>query len=233
MAKEVYINIKDLPEITEVSNGEYIIIETPTGTQIIDFKNFVLPVDNTIITSVVSSNSNSITELSSNYNELSDELTTNTSLLSNDTLLKYNTTTNLINSLSEKVTSFNNAYIGQTKITIAASTSTGVNRILPTPSTTLTVDDFIIFPANSYAANNPAYPLNYDSNTGNLTIKSSFKRKYLTFNNANFTSIDPLSTLSQLSATTVGNVLSCLQYAESDGTATETAIYNVLAIKRI
>lgn len=233
MAKEVYINIKDLPEITEVSNGEYILVETSTGTHIVDFKNFVLPVDNTLITSVVSENTNSIISLSTEYSTVLSQLNSNTNTLSSDIQISNNVLSTQINSLSQKVNTFNNVYVGQCKITIATSTTTGVNRILPTPSTTLTVDDFIIYPANSYAANNPAYPLSFDTTTGNLTIKSDFIIKSLQFNDSNSDNINALSTVGQLSGTTIGNVLTALKYVETSGSATENAVYNVLVVKRI
>ena len=37
----VFINIKDLPEVQQVNNGDYLVIETQDGTSIIDFQNFM------------------------------------------------------------------------------------------------------------------------------------------------------------------------------------------------
>ena len=74
MASEVYINIKDLPELTEVNNGDYIIVETSTGTHIINFENFLIPTNNTVISTTVTQNSSSfsssISQLSSAINSL-------------------------------------------------------------------------------------------------------------------------------------------------------------------
>lgn len=42
----IYVNIKELPSIEEVQPGDYLIIETDTGTNICDFANFILPPEN-------------------------------------------------------------------------------------------------------------------------------------------------------------------------------------------
>ena len=43
MPHETKVNVKSLPEITQVSKGDYLIIETDdSGTKIIDFENFVI-----------------------------------------------------------------------------------------------------------------------------------------------------------------------------------------------
>lgn len=42
----IYVNIKELPSIEEVQPGDYLIIETDTGTNICDFVNFILPPEN-------------------------------------------------------------------------------------------------------------------------------------------------------------------------------------------
>lgn len=233
MAKEVFVNIKDLPEITEVIPGHYIIIETPTGTQIIDFENFILPASNTLITTSVTQQAESITNLNNNYLILSSTLNTNTTSLSNAITTNYNVLSTEINTLSGKIDLLNPLYIGQCKITIPASNSSGSNRISPDPSsTTLTVDDFMIFPANSYAADNPAYPVSYDTTTKILSIKSNFKTKTIVFNDANSSNISGSSTLIDLSSNSISNVLNTLKYTETDGVASESAIYNILVIKK-
>lgn len=42
----IYVNIKELPSVEEVQPGDYLIIETDTGTNICDFTNFILPPEN-------------------------------------------------------------------------------------------------------------------------------------------------------------------------------------------
>jgi hypothetical protein len=234
MAKEVFVNIKDLPEITDLAAGQYIILETPTGTQIIDFENFILPPANTTITTSVSQQADSIALLNTKYDILSSTVDTNTSSLSDSITTNYNTLSTQINTLSGKIDLLNPLYIGKCTITIPATNSSGSNRIVPDPtSTTLTLDDFMIFPANSYAANNLAYPLSYDATTKILTIKGNFKTKTLTFNESNPYSISSSTALSELSTNSIGNVLNTLQYTETDGTAIESAIYNVIVVKKL
>jgi|688.fasta_scaffold1020002_1 hypothetical protein len=42
----IYVNIKELPQLDEVQPGDLLIVETDTGTNVIDFSNFVLPPEN-------------------------------------------------------------------------------------------------------------------------------------------------------------------------------------------
>ena len=60
MATETYINITDLQPVTEVANGDYLILETPAGTRIVDFKDFIIPNTNIVLTSTVESNTTAI-----------------------------------------------------------------------------------------------------------------------------------------------------------------------------
>ena len=36
------VNIKDLPVVTDINNGDFFIVETPQGTNVLDFKNFII-----------------------------------------------------------------------------------------------------------------------------------------------------------------------------------------------
>lgn len=42
----IYVNIKELPQLDEMQPGDLLIVETDTGTNVIDFSNFVLPPEN-------------------------------------------------------------------------------------------------------------------------------------------------------------------------------------------
>lgn len=141
MATEVFINIKDLPEVTEINNGDYILLETSTGTHIIDFQNFILPSNNIALTTNVVENSNSIITLSA--------LT--------------NTQTNSINALSSNldliksdVSNISSAYVGKVRIVIPAGGTYETGILIPN-NNDITAEDIIITPANSYAARFPAY----------------------------------------------------------------------------
>jgi hypothetical protein len=65
MANEVFINIKDLPELTEINNGDYIVVETSTGTHILDFINLIIPPANSVLTNIVSDNTTAVINISS------------------------------------------------------------------------------------------------------------------------------------------------------------------------
>ena len=45
--KDIYINIKELPLINTVQPGDFFILETTQGTNIIDFSNVIIPPENT------------------------------------------------------------------------------------------------------------------------------------------------------------------------------------------
>ena len=80
--KNTYLNIKELPEINDVINGDFMIIETSTGTSIIDYQNFLITLDNTTFGDQVVQNSTDILTLSSSFNTLSSELTADIASLS-------------------------------------------------------------------------------------------------------------------------------------------------------
>jgi hypothetical protein len=42
----IYVNIKELPQLDEVQPGDLLIVETDAGTNVIDFSNFILPPEN-------------------------------------------------------------------------------------------------------------------------------------------------------------------------------------------
>lgn len=69
------INIVNLPKIEEIKAGEYLIIETDTGTQILDFKNFIINQENTTFEPLLSTLATDTRELSSKQVSLSAEIT--------------------------------------------------------------------------------------------------------------------------------------------------------------
>lgn len=206
MASEIFINIKDLPEITEPSNGEYLLIETSTGTHIIDFANFVIPTANTVITTTVEQNTTAILNLSASYTEGDNALsasidTTNT---------KLETLSTSILELSGTTSNFQNVYIGKTQITIPFGGSQASNILSPlSTSIDLAASDFIITPANQYATKQSAYITTIDN--GVVTIKGGFYKLY--------------ANISALSSKTL--------ITSEEGLAEEDAIYNVIAIKKV
>lgn len=45
--KDIYINIKELPLVNQVQAGDFFIVETTQGTNIVDFSNIIIPPENT------------------------------------------------------------------------------------------------------------------------------------------------------------------------------------------
>lgn len=43
---KVYSSITDLPEISSINDGDKILLQTPTGTALLDFINFIITLDN-------------------------------------------------------------------------------------------------------------------------------------------------------------------------------------------
>lgn len=206
MASEIFINIKDLPEITEPSNGEYLLIETSTGTHIIDFANFVIPTANTVITTTVEQNTTAILNLSTSYTAGDDSLSA--SIDATNTKLETLSTSTL--ELSDTVSTFQNVYIGKTQITIPFGGSQSSNILSPlSTSINLVASDFVITPANQYATKQSAYITNIDN--GVITIKGGFYKQYAT--------IEALSSKTLITS--------------EEGLAEEDAIYNVMAIKKV
>ena len=107
MATDTFVNILDLAPITEVVNGDYLIVETPAGTRIIDFKNFILPNANLLLADAVATNT--------------------TAILSN-----YDASINNIQSISSAISDFNTTLTtvsSKLNTTIGAVSSTINNKI--------------------------------------------------------------------------------------------------------
>ncbi|NBP04215.1 MAG: hypothetical protein EBU90_29825 [Proteobacteria bacterium] len=60
----IYVNIKELPVLEQVVPGNLLIIETDTGTNILDFENFIITPSNTTFYGEVLTNSTNISNLS-------------------------------------------------------------------------------------------------------------------------------------------------------------------------
>jgi hypothetical protein len=71
------VNIKDLNQIEEITNGNFLIVENEQGTNIIDFINFVLGPNNVSFYS-------SVETLSTNVNNLSSQASTDKSQANTD-----------------------------------------------------------------------------------------------------------------------------------------------------
>lgn len=65
------VNIKKLPVINEVKNGDFLLIENNEGTQILDFENFIITEYNTTFQYTLSSHTLSISDHNTNIKNLS------------------------------------------------------------------------------------------------------------------------------------------------------------------
>ncbi len=78
--KDLIYNVKELPETFAVAAGDLLLIETDDGTNIMDFANFVIGLDNTTFGTTITQHSTDIAALSSDVAALSskvdDDITT-------------------------------------------------------------------------------------------------------------------------------------------------------------
>ncbi len=82
----VIYNVRELPEVFSVAAGDLLLIETENGTNILDFENFVIGVDNTTFGSTLSSNTTDIATLSSSFNTLSSSVDSSIAALSSSVI---------------------------------------------------------------------------------------------------------------------------------------------------
>ena len=150
MATPYYVNIKELPPVDQINPGDLLIIETEAGTSILDFSNFIIGLENTTFSSIISTNVTDIATLQSQVNVINTELGIVT------------TTTGSLTSLPSKT------YVGKVSITIKDGNLSKTGILDPVPPTNLTLKaaDIILTPANQSAALSGAYVSAY-SNLGN------------------------------------------------------------------
>lgn len=75
--KNLIYNIKELPETFSVAAGDMLIIETDDGTNIMDFNNFVIGLDNTTFGTTITQHSTDINTMYSDIDTLSAEVEAN------------------------------------------------------------------------------------------------------------------------------------------------------------
>ena len=80
--KNLIYNIKELPETFSVADGDLFLIETDEGTNIMDFANFIIGLDNTTFGTTITQHTTDISTLSSDFDSLSSQVDTDMSELS-------------------------------------------------------------------------------------------------------------------------------------------------------
>lgn len=237
MATEVFINIKELPEVTQISNGDYVLLETANGTKIVDFKNFVLPEANTLVSTKVGLVENQLSSFSSSFNTRYD------TLISENASIQTNFQT-----LCSRVLKTSLEYFGKAEITINQNNNQATAVISPLPSSTtlanIQLSDLIIYPLNEYAAKFPAYVMEFNKSTGLITIKGSFYKTKFSFSAAQTIPITTTTTgvLCTVNASTYAssltisndsllNILNTATITTEFMPAEENAIYGIAVIK--
>ena len=232
----VFINIKDLPEIQQVNNGDYLVVETQDGTSIIDFQNFIIGNENNGLTVAVESNANAILGVSAATDTALQELSSNI------------------------LSTLNRIYYGKAQVVISNGTE-GIAILSPRPSEDvgeILPEDVIIVPANEDAVKYGGYATLVDNTTENrgiVYVTGRFKKTNYTFTTDsviplsidNVESLNPTESLSAYTAQDLANNMSGsltvdaltenppqILVQEVDSTANElgiTAIYNVIVVK--
>lgn len=72
--KSIGINIKQLPQINAVQAGDFIIIETPDGTGVVDYNNIIIDLDQTSFQGTIESLVDTTISLSAQYASLSSSI---------------------------------------------------------------------------------------------------------------------------------------------------------------
>lgn len=232
----VFINIKDLPEVQQVNNGDYLVVETQDGTSIIDFQNFIIGSENNGLTVAVESNANAILGVSAATDTALQELSSNI------------------------LSTLNRIYYGKAQVVISNGTE-GVAILSPRPSDDvgeILPEDVIIVPANEDAIKYGGYATlvdNTDENRGVVYVTGRFKKTIYTIAAqttiplaiGDVNAFNPTETLSSYTPQDIVNYITGtltfdaltenppqVLVQEVDSTANElgiTAIYNVIVVK--
>lgn len=62
----VYTNITNLPQVFNITDGDFLIVENPQGTNIIDFKDVVIPIEQTPIGGILNAMNDTMSVINSN-----------------------------------------------------------------------------------------------------------------------------------------------------------------------
>lgn len=79
--KNLIYNIKELPETFSIAAGDLLVVETDEGTNILDFNNFIIGLDNTTFGTTITQHSSDLGNLFDEIDTLSAEVIENVSLV--------------------------------------------------------------------------------------------------------------------------------------------------------
>lgn len=163
--KKATINIKDLPQTLEITDGDFLVVEQLDGTYILDYADFILEPEKTSISTLVYAIETDVADLSASMNT---QLSAMSAYIA-DTMTK--------------------VYVG--KATVKVTNGTTESAVLdPRPTSDvpeITPTDFIVTPADAVAGRFPGFISAVDDSTDNrgfFSITASFYRTTLTANTA-------------------------------------------------
>lgn len=173
MADPNVVNIKTLPRVEEIINGNLLIVENEQGTNTLDFANFVVGPNNVSFYTQITNLSAQTVSLSSSTTTLINNLstTTNQQLTALDARI-----TSLSTTVSNAVSSI---FYATSAIFIAyGSTASGLITITKPTSFNLQANDFVLTLATSAQPAPLGGSPNFPSNT-NFDLISAFPLPYL------------------------------------------------------
>ena len=83
--KDLIYNVKELPETFSIQTGDMLLVETDDGTNIMDFNNFVIGLDNTTFGTTITQHSTDINTLYSEIDTLSAAVETSVAQVTSNT----------------------------------------------------------------------------------------------------------------------------------------------------
>jgi len=154
MASEVFVNIKNLPETEQINNGDYLIVETPGGTNILNFENFIITAANTTFSNLLSTNNvDNIQNITTSINALS-------TTISQTYPKMYYVTARIKIPIPDRTGSVNITTVNPSQSTKAIADS-------------VTISDIYITPANANALVNPVFVTQLTRNDATINVTVS------------------------------------------------------------
>ena len=132
------ISIKQLPKVSEINSDDLLLIQTPTASNTLEFKDLIIGLENTTFANTISTFNTEIEAISANVLTLSSSDITNTANIATNTANITTNTANLL--LSAAVIDVNAANIATNTANIASNTAniatvqTGVIDTVNTPT---------------------------------------------------------------------------------------------------
>ena len=115
------ISIKQLPKVNEINSNDLLLIQTPTASNTLEFKDLIIGLENTTFANTISTFNTEIEAISANVIALSGRIATNTTEIATNSMRLAVNTANI--GLSAAVIDANTAGIATNTAAIAANTA--------------------------------------------------------------------------------------------------------------